>query len=142
MKFGVMFPDISASLLKRPATEKYPFERQEVPARLRSFLEWQREACTGCGLCTLDCPARAIQVSTLDRKAKRFVFTYHVDRCTFCSQCVESCRQGALSMVNDHWELAALTREPFLIHMGEPEDVQIVLAGTPALETEKNPVKE
>ncbi len=80
MKFGMMLSDVSRSLFRRPATENYPFVRQVNPPRLRSFLKWDPEACTGCGLCAMDCPANAIQVTMLDRKEKRFVFSYHADR--------------------------------------------------------------
>ena len=132
MRFGVMLSDVSRALVHHSATQKYPFVRQAVPVRLRSFLKWNREACTGCNLCAMDCPSNAIHVTVIDRKAKRFVFTYHVDQCTFCGQCVQSCRQSALVMVNDHWELAALTKESFTQYFGDPEDVKTVLAGEPA----------
>jgi formate hydrogenlyase subunit 6/NADH:ubiquinone oxidoreductase subunit I len=136
MKIGMMFPDISRSLFRRPATENYPSVRQKEPYRLRSFLEWNPEACTGCNLCSIDCPAEAIQVTIIDRKAKRFVLDYHVDRCLFCGQCVESCRQGSLSMANDQWELAALDKEPFLVYFGDKDDVANVVAGKPEGEPE------
>jgi len=66
----------------------------------------------------------------LDKKAKRFVFRYHVDRCTFCGQCVESCRQGCLQMANDEWELAALSKQGFDVYYGDDADVQSVLVGS------------
>lgn len=137
MRIGVMFPDVTGALVRHSATEKYPFQRQAVTPRLRSLLKWNPEACTGCGLCAMDCPAEAIHVSVLDRKAKRFVFAYHVDQCAFCGQCVQSCRQGALSMANDRWELAALNKEPFTIYFGDPDDVKKVLATEPAGEPGK-----
>jgi formate hydrogenlyase subunit 6/NADH:ubiquinone oxidoreductase subunit I len=127
-----MFPDISGALVRRSATEKYPFKRQAITPRLRSLLKWDPEACTGCGLCAMDCPANALHVTMLDRKAKRFVIDYHVDRCAFCGQCVQSCRQGSLTMANDNWELAALNKTSFLIHFGNPNDIKTVLAGKPA----------
>jgi formate hydrogenlyase subunit 6/NADH:ubiquinone oxidoreductase subunit I len=132
VKFGLMFSDVSGSLFHRPATGKYPFERQISPARLRSFLKWTPEACSGCGLCAMDCPANAIQVTMLDRKEKQFVISYHADRCLFCGQCVESCRQGSLSMINDHWELAALDKKPFTVLFGDADDIRKYLAGMPA----------
>ncbi len=129
MNFATMLKDVLTSLVHPPVTEKYPFERQPVPARLRGMLTWDPEKCTGCELCTRDCPAEAIELYILDRKAKRFVLHYRVDRCLFCAQCVNSCARGALSMSNEQWELAALCKEPFDIHYGEDADVKAVLAG-------------
>jgi formate hydrogenlyase subunit 6/NADH:ubiquinone oxidoreductase subunit I len=64
----------------------------------------------------------------IDKKAKRFVLRYHVDRCTFCAQCVYSCKQGSLKLSNNVWELAALTKSPFTIDSGTAEDLATVLA--------------
>jgi formate hydrogenlyase subunit 6/NADH:ubiquinone oxidoreductase subunit I len=131
MKLMTMWRDALHGLTKKPVTQRYPFVRQEAPDRLRGHLVWNRETCTGCGLCAKDCPAEAIEVITLDKKAKRFVFRYHVDRCTFCAQCVESCRQNCISMLSDRWELAAVDKEAFLVHYGDEADVQAALAGEP-----------
>ena len=115
MKPAMMILDITKSLFRQPVTEKYPFERQPTPERLRGRLEWNPDACTGCGLCAKDCPADAIHVIVLDKKAKRFVMEYHVDRCTYCAQCVFSCRQGCLTLSPDTWELSSLCRDPFTL---------------------------
>ena len=145
MKFGLMLSDVSSGLFHRPATENYPAVRQLNPPRLRSFLKLNPETCTGCGLCAMDCPANAIQVTKLpapvtqvpvDRKEKRFIFAYHVDQCLFCGQCVETCRQGSLSMVNDHWELAALDKKPFLVILRDATYAAKVLAEKPAIGSE------
>lgn len=128
MKLSTMWKDALGSLFKAPVTEKYPFVRLDAPEQLRSRLHWDAEKCTGCGLCSKDCPAEAIEVIVLDKKAKRFVFRYNIDRCTFCAQCVVSCRQGSLDMASDEWELAALTRKPLTIYYGSDEDVETVLA--------------
>jgi formate hydrogenlyase subunit 6/NADH:ubiquinone oxidoreductase subunit I len=133
IKIGTMLNDVAGSLLKGPVTEKYPFERRDPPERLRGQLLWDPDTCTGCGLCAKDCPANAIEVIIIDKKNKQFAFRYHVDRCTFCAQCVASCRQGCLAMSNELWELAALEREPFLIRYGDERDAPPVLedAGEP-----------
>jgi formate hydrogenlyase subunit 6/NADH:ubiquinone oxidoreductase subunit I len=127
MKLGAMIGDITASLFKRPNTEKYPFERREPPERLRGHLIWDPEQCTGCSICAQDCPAGAIDMIVLDKAEKRFVLRYHVDRCTFCAQCVSSCRQGCISLSSDHWELAALSVGPFVVYYGDGADVDSVV---------------
>jgi formate hydrogenlyase subunit 6/NADH:ubiquinone oxidoreductase subunit I len=130
MRFGTMLKDIGTSLLKRPVTEHYPVEKSPAPARLRGRLYWDAEKCIGCELCAKDCPAMAIEFFVLDKKAKRFVFGYHIDRCTFCAQCVQSCRQECLEMSAVEWELASLSRDAFTVYYGEAEDVREALAGT------------
>ena len=115
MKFPIagMLKDVVESLFKRPMTEKYPFEKHPAPDRLRGELMWNPEKCTGCCLCNKDCPSNAIELITIDKKAKRFVMEYHADRCTYCAQCVQNCRFECLSMSNTQWELAALSKQPF-----------------------------
>lgn len=129
MKVRTMLSDVLGSLFRRPATEKYPFERTPAPARLRGRLYWNPEKCTGCCLCARECPADALELITLDKKEKRFVLRYHVDRCTFCAQCVQNCRFGCLGMSNEEWELAAGSKAPFTVHYGSEEDIVGVLAG-------------
>lgn len=129
LKIGTMFGDVLGGLLNKPATEKYPYVRAEAPEPLRGHLEWDPSSCTGCGLCAKDCPSNAIEMIVLDRKAKRFVMRYHLGQCTFCAQCVESCRQGSISLSHQQWELAALTRESFTVTYGDPDDIEEALAG-------------
>ena len=140
MKLGRMLGDVLGSVFRRPATEPYPFRRRPTPLRLRGPVRFTRTRCTGCGVCVMDCPARALRLFTLDKASKRFVMEYHVDRCTFCAQCVESCRQQALWMSHTDWELAAPGSAPLTVHFGEPEDVQQILAeGTPERAAERTP---
>jgi formate hydrogenlyase subunit 6/NADH:ubiquinone oxidoreductase subunit I len=136
MKLSAMWKEALGSLVHRPATEQYPFVRQAAPHHLRSMLRWDLSNCTGCGLCAKDCPANAIEIITLDRKARRFVLHYYVDRCTFCGQCVESCRKGCIELANDDWELASLDKQTFEVYFGEDDDVESVLDDTPAPDAE------
>jgi formate hydrogenlyase subunit 6/NADH:ubiquinone oxidoreductase subunit I len=127
MKMVTMLLDVLRSLGQRPFTRQYPFEKQPTPERLRGQLHYDPTNCTGCCLCTKECPANALELITLDQKAKQFVMRYHVDRCTFCAQCVQNCRFSCLSMSPEEWELAATTKEPFTIHYGDEADVATVL---------------
>jgi formate hydrogenlyase subunit 6/NADH:ubiquinone oxidoreductase subunit I len=127
MTIGAMLGNIVESLFKRPATEKYPFERYAAPEKLRGQLVWDPEKCSGCQLCIKDCPSNAIELVVLDKVNKRFVMRYHADRCTFCAQCVVTCRFKCLHMSNSVWELAECTTSPFLIYYGKDEDVQFLL---------------
>ena len=129
MRLGTMLSDVTRALFQEPVTEKYPFERTDAPLRYRGRLDWNPESCVGCQLCVKDCPSSALELVILDRKAKRFVLTYHMDRCTFCAQCVHSCRQGSISLCCDEWELAATSKEPFTLRFGDAEDVRLVLEG-------------
>lgn len=129
MKIGTMLRDVLRSLWQRPITEQYPFEKRPTPTRLRGRLHYHPEKCTGCCLCSKECPAQAIELITIDKKAKQFVLRYHADRCIYCAQCVQNCRFGCLEMAPDEWELAATTKEPFTLFYGDEVDVEQVLAG-------------
>jgi len=127
MRIGAMLGDISRSLFKRPVTERYPFERKAAPERLRGQLTFDPAKCTGCKICVRDCPANGIEIMVVDKAAKRFVMRFHTDRCTYCAQCVVSCNFDALGMSHEQWELAALSKEAFLVSFGREEDIQALL---------------
>lgn len=132
MKIVTMLWDVVRSLGKRPFTQPYPQEKQPAPERLRGKLHYDPEKCTGCCLCSLECPANALELITLDKKEKRFVMRYHLDRCTYCAQCVQNCRFGCLAMSPDEWELAATTKEPFTVYYGKDADVDTLLGSNAA----------
>jgi len=137
MKIGAMFSEVFRSLFNKPTTHTYPVEKIPAPDHYRGKLVYNPETCTGCMLCVKDCPAEALELITIDRKAKKFVMRYHTDRCIFCSQCVENCRFSCLQMSNDQWELAALNKEPFTIYYGKEEDVRFILEPAAAEEAEQ-----
>jgi formate hydrogenlyase subunit 6/NADH:ubiquinone oxidoreductase subunit I len=108
-----MLNDVFASLFKRPFTERYPYKVRPAPARLRGKLLWDQGKCKGCMLCVRDCPARAIEIEVADRAARKYVFSYRIDRCIYCAQCVASCREGALTMSSELYHLASTDTKDF-----------------------------
>ena len=113
MKIASMLNDVSASLFKRPFTERYPYRVKNAPPRLRGKLVWNEEKCDGCRLCVRDCPARAIELEVVDRAAKKFAYHYRMDRCIYCAQCVASCPEDALSMSSTLYHLASTDKAAF-----------------------------
>lgn len=142
MKIGSMFSELFKSLFRRPATERYPFERKPAPERFRGKLEWNPEKCAGCMLCIKDCPANALELVVIDRAKQQMVLRYHADRCTYCSQCVVSCRFKCLDMSSEQWELASTSREPFTVYYGKEEDIQAFLEHSALECAEEHPPAE
>ena len=70
----------------------------------------------------------ALELIIIDKKARRFVMRYHVDRCAFCAQCVQSCRFGCLEMTGGEWELAANNKKPFVVYYGDEEEIEAALS--------------
>ncbi len=127
MKIGTMLNDVFRSFLNKPVTQIYPVERTETPERLRGKVKWDAARCSGCQLCVKDCPSGALELITLDRANKRFLMLYRLDCCTYCAQCVHSCRSKCFEMDSEDWELAALDRLSFAQYYGKEADVDVYL---------------
>ena len=122
MRLGTMFRDIFESFFKKHNTQLYPFERTAPPERYRGILSYTPTACTGCSLCVKDCPSEALELVILDRAAKKYVVTYHMDRCIYCGQCMVNCKFKCIGMSNQDWEHAALQKD-FTVYYGRDEDI-------------------
>ncbi|MCX6080672.1 MAG: 4Fe-4S binding protein [Chloroflexi bacterium] len=144
MKIGTMLKDVFESFFKKPATQIYPIEKVATSDRFRGKLVFNPSACTGCCLCSKDCPSNAIELVTLDRAAKRFVLKYHLDRCVYCGQCVANCKFKCMSMSNDDWELAAIKKEAFEVYYGNENDIATFLEklALPDPVSEEQPAKQ
>jgi len=96
MKLGLFIPELLRHLLKKPATVDYPFKKLEVPRDFRGSPYLRPQLCIVCRACERDCPAEAIEITSVNETEKRFKMVIHNDRCIHCAQCVDSCPTAAM----------------------------------------------
>lgn len=115
MKYpGKFLPEVLRMFRTKPATVRYPYEKNEIPADFRGKIAFEAGKCIGCKMCMRDCPAKAIEIIKPGEE-KIFECTFYLDRCIYCAQCVESCPRDALA-TTPNFELAHYNREALKEH--------------------------
>lgn len=98
-------------MFARPFTVQYPEERVMWPERTRGRLVMPRDPatgavrCTACLMCEKICPNNSIEIKVrTDENNKRKLqdFLHHLDRCSYCGLCVETCAFNSLRMSREH----------------------------------------
>jgi NAD(P)H-quinone oxidoreductase subunit I/formate hydrogenlyase subunit 6 len=119
-----MVKEVFSHLFKKPATSKYPFVKCEVPDNFRGLQVFDIGLCISCGLCSRDCPAKAIEMVEVNGK-KRPLF--HLDQCIFCYQCAEGCPRSAIKS-STFFELATTCKSSLVV---KPEPKPAEQTGAP-----------
>ena len=65
---------------------------------------FDKERCTGCGICTMNCPLQILDISTTKKNIKGKPISYIVDqsKCTNCMICSKVCPYLAITFEDDH----------------------------------------
>lgn len=106
-----MIKELLSNLFAKPATSKYPFVKAEVAEGFRGKQVYDISLCISCGLCSRDCPAKAIDMVEVDGKRRPL---FHLDLCIFCYQCAESCPRNAIKS-SAFFELASINKSDLVI---------------------------
>ena len=57
-----------------------------------------KEKCTGCGLCTIDCPTKALTI-TQNSEKDTYQLLFRQEACNACGVCEKSCPENCLQLV-------------------------------------------
>ncbi len=109
-RISPMWKRTVSHIFTKPATTKYPFVKPTLPEDFRGQQVFDIDLCISCGLCSRDCPAKAIEMVEVEGKKRP---QFKLDQCIFCYQCAESCPKNAIKS-SVFYELAT-TDKPSLV---------------------------
>ncbi|HSV50290.1 MAG TPA: 4Fe-4S binding protein [Candidatus Acidoferrales bacterium] len=99
------------TMFKKPATEMYPKEKPCLQEDYRGKPIFDFSACINCGLCSRECPTKAIDMVLCgDKKLPQL----NLGKCIFCYHCAEVCPKKAI--VNScEFELASTDKSELIM---------------------------
>jgi ferredoxin len=73
-----------------------------------------KEKCTGCGLCTIDCPTKALMINQSSEK-DTYQLLFRQEACNACGVCEKSCPENCLQLVEKEPEQSKTGKEAIVI---------------------------
>jgi len=110
-RISPMFRRAVSHIFTKPATKQYPFVKPILPEDYRGQQVFDSKLCIGCGLCSRDCPAKAIEMVDVEGKKRP---QFRLDQCIFCYQCAESCPRNAIK-TSVFYELATTDKSSLVM---------------------------
>ena len=108
-------------------TLQYPDEKPNYGPWLRGRHRLMKREdssprCVACQMCSTGCPADCIDIVAMaddrhDVEKRPETFTIDLLRCVYCGMCVEACPCDAIRMDTGIFEIAADSREKFVIDL-------------------------
>lgn len=111
VKLPPMFKTVFTYIFRKPYTRRYPEVKPNLPEGFRGKQIFDVNLCISCGLCSRDCPAKAIEMIEVEGKKHPM---FYLDRCIFCYQCAESCPRNAIKS-SKLFELASTDKSALII---------------------------
>jgi NAD-dependent dihydropyrimidine dehydrogenase PreA subunit len=93
---------------------------------VRPFID--KEKCTGCGLCTIDCPTKALTISQ-NSERDSYQLLFREEACNACGVCEKSCPENCLQLVEKEPEQNKTGKEAKVIF--EDKISRCMECGTP-----------
>ena len=106
-----MMRKVVKTVFSKPATQFYPQEKPRLDDDYRGKPEFDFVACIGCGLCSKECPARAIEMVLCSNKK---LPQLNLAKCIFCYHCYEICPKKAIHYSCD-FELASTDKSALIL---------------------------
>jgi formate hydrogenlyase subunit 6/NADH:ubiquinone oxidoreductase subunit I len=106
-----MFRRAASNVFTKPATSLYPYVEPRLPENSRGRPVFDVTMCIGCGLCSRDCPSKAIQMVECGGKKRP---QFRLDKCVFCYQCAETCKRQAIKS-STYFEMATTDKSTLII---------------------------
>ena len=110
-RLSPMWKRTVSHIFTKPATTKYPFVKPQLPDDFRGQQVFDIKLCVSCGLCSRDCPAKAIEMVEVEGKRRP---QFKLDQCIFCYQCAESCPRNAIKS-SVFYELATTDKSSLVL---------------------------
>jgi ferredoxin len=88
--------------------------RREFLKIIRLKNHWRplidKEKCSGCGLCTIDCPTKALMINQSSKK-DTYQLLFRQEACDACGVCEKSCPENCLQLVEKEPEQNKMGKE-------------------------------